>query len=123
MNRAHFRRLTRWVPAMAVAVGLSFFVAGCATQQPTAAIADDPQRDAPIQSATITMWVQGLGCPQCATNVDKQLKRIPGVEKVKVDLGDGRVVVHRNTSQPLTRAELAQAIRDSGFTLVRMETP
>jgi hypothetical protein len=38
-------------------------------------------------------------------------------------LGSGRVVVDLKDQPKPSRAALAQAIRDSGFTLTRMETP
>jgi copper chaperone CopZ len=75
--------------------------------------------DGPVAS----LWVRGMGCPQCANNVDLQLLKIGGVEKVFVDLGSGRVLVRLSSAQPPTREQLAKAIDDSGFTLDRIEMP
>ena len=47
---------------------------------------------AAVKSQEVVLWVSGMGCPLCASNIDKQLERLPGVETVKVDLGTGKVL-------------------------------
>jgi copper chaperone CopZ len=69
------------------------------------------------------VWVNGMGCPLCATNVDQQLKRVRGVESVKINLGTGIVSVSLDPERIPAEAELAKAVRDSGFTLVRIQMP
>jgi copper chaperone CopZ len=64
-----------------------------------------------------------MSCPLCATNIDKQLLQVPGVRKVSVDLGSGKVVVDLKERPKPSRAALAKAIRDSGFTMTRIEVP
>jgi len=54
-----------------------------------------------IEESSATLWVLGMGCPQCSNNVDEQLAE---------------------TNRP-TRQQLAQAITDSGFTLRKIEVP
>ncbi len=109
-------------------------LAGCQTGSSTASAEDGIQEAAdgvevvsttPIESQTATLVVHGMGCPLCASNVDLQLARVKGVEKVSVDMSSGRVEValaEAPKSRP-SRAALTQAIKDSGFTLVRIETP
>jgi mercuric ion binding protein len=67
--------------------------------------------------------VRGVACPQCAYNVDLQLLKVPGVEKVKVEMNTGRVFATLSPTNPPTRDQLAQAIQDTGFTLVRVDMP
>jgi len=83
----------------------------------------DAAADQPITAASATMWVKGLSCPLCANNIDKQLKRVPGVDSVRVDLGDGKVKVKLADAGRPTRRDLAKAVEQSGFTLDRIETP
>ncbi len=83
----------------------------------------DATADQPIASASATMWVKGLSCPLCANNIDKQLKRVSGVDSVRVDLGDGKVTVKLADAGRPTRRDLAKAVEQSGFTLDRIETP
>ena len=72
-------------------------------------------------SHTATLLVHGMGCPQCANNVDRQLLKVPGVESVKVDMGTGNVTVDLSPSNPPTREQLAKAIDETGFTLVSID--
>ena len=69
------------------------------------------------------MWVHGMGCPQCSYNVDLQLKKVAGVEEVKVDMSSGRVQAFLSPANPPTREELRAAIEQTTFTLVRMDMP
>ena len=75
----------------------------------------------PVRSDRVVLWVNGLGCPQCASNIDLQLARLPGVKRVRVDLGDGKVDVGlRGDSRPSPH-DFAEAVTDAGFTLVKIE--
>lgn len=76
---------------------------------------------APIEGSRVTLHVSGLSCPLCATNVDKQLTRVPGVRTSMTDLSRGRIDVGLASAGRPTPAQLADAVRDSGFTLTRME--
>jgi len=57
------------------------------------------------------------------TNIDRQLADLPGVERAHVDLATGKVTVELSRDNPVTRERLIQAIKDSGFTLERIEMP
>lgn len=74
----------------------------------------------PIAADSATLMVNGLSCPLCASNIDEQLARVPGVESVRVDLSNGRVQIALRDPRPSPRA-LADAVENSGFTLVRIE--
>ncbi len=89
-----------------------------ASENPPAA-ASAPATD----GRTALIWVNGMGCPLCANNVDSQLKKVPGVEDVKINLGTGIVNVRLSSSGPSTQAQLEQAIDRTGFTLVRIQMP
>ncbi|MDX2148511.1 MAG: heavy-metal-associated domain-containing protein [Planctomycetota bacterium] len=76
----------------------------------------------PIQSDGAILYVNGMGCPLCATNVDIQLKRLRGVQSADVNLDTGRIVVNFKPDGPRpSPKQLADAVEDSGFTLVRVE--
>ncbi|MEM7680582.1 MAG: heavy metal-associated domain-containing protein [Planctomycetota bacterium] len=66
----------------------------------------------------------GMSCPLCATNIDSVLMRHPGVGDVVVDLGAGRVYVGLVPGAEWPSAEqLADAVRDAGFTPVKVSLP
>ena len=81
----------------------------------------DPVIASSSGSATATLIVHGMGCPLCANNIDRQLLALPGVEKVRVDLGTGSVVVTMAPENGPTAEQLADAVEQSGYTLVRIE--
>jgi copper chaperone len=72
---------------------------------------------------TAVMHVRGMACPQCAYNVDLQLLKVPGVTDVKVNMATGVVTAQLSPDDPPTREQLAAAIRETGFTLVKIEMP
>jgi copper chaperone CopZ len=113
------------VPALSLA---SLAFVGCSsspTQSPPAAQSVHGTSnidDQPIKASIATLVVHGMSCPQCSTNVDKQLLAVPGVQKVQINLGTGEVDVRLSGQQPPTGNQLAAAIKKSGYTLVRIET-
>ena len=110
------------VPMLLIAI-----VTGCQNggtrQSPATTLADRPSAVESSGTLTARLYVSGMSCPLCATNIDKQLLRVPGVQKVSVDLGKGLVLARLAPSNPPTRDQLAGAIAQSGFTLDRIEMP
>lgn len=74
----------------------------------------------PLTPGRITMSVNGLSCPLCASNVDQQVKRLPGVSNVFVDLAKGRVSATLTGPKTPSPAQLAKAADDAGVTLVKI---
>lgn len=64
-----------------------------------------------------TLQVDGLACPFCAYGIEKQLRRIEGVQAVDVDVPAGRIVVTLAEDGSLTEAQARKATEDAGFTL------
>lgn len=77
----------------------------------------------PIRADSATLYVNGLGCPLCATNVDKQIERIAGVSVLSVDLSEGIVRVAMAGKGRPSPHDFHAAVEDAGFTLVRIEAP
>jgi copper chaperone CopZ len=75
----------------------------------------------PLSGQSAILWVNGLGCPQCATNIDFQLKRIRGVNDVYTDLGNGQVTVALAAGTKPSPYRLSEAVKDAGMTLVKIE--
>jgi copper chaperone CopZ len=76
----------------------------------------------PIAGDSAVLWVNGLGCPQCASNIDLQLERVKGVEAIYTDLSTGKVSLAFKPGQTApSPAQLTEAIEDSGFTLVKVK--
>lgn len=76
----------------------------------------------PIAADTALLWINGMGCPQCVTNIDLQLEKQFGAKEIKVDLADGTVRAKFPKKRP-SPDELTRATNDAGLTLVRVLSP
>lgn len=76
----------------------------------------------PIAGNAAVLYVNGLGCPLCATNIDKQLLRSRGIGSAAVDLGAGTVLVaFRDGATRPSPYQLKEIVADAGFTLMKVE--
>ena len=69
------------------------------------------------------LWVKGLACPFCTYNVERQLRKVPGVKSVTVTLETGKVSVLLSKKQLPSEEQLREAVKGSGFTVDRVEMP
>ncbi len=98
---------------------------GLAACQSTNPARDDGPADAASfpQGRTVTMIVNGMTCPFCASNLEEYLARIDGVERTTADLGTGRVLVQVASFGPETEAVFRKAVSESGFTVDQFNAP
>jgi copper chaperone CopZ len=107
----------------AVALTLAALPAGCASTQ--TAPSDRDASFAAVGDGTLApgrydLVVRGMSCPKCISNVDLQLKRIDGVGEPKVDMKNGVVAITVRDGSAPSRAAVATAISDAGFTLTEI---
>ena len=67
--------------------------------------------------ATKTYTVTGMTCSHCVNAVGSEIKQIPGVTDVQVDLASGAVTV--TSEQPVDDAAVAAAVDEAGYELAR----
>lgn len=79
---------------------------------------DASRTNEPISESSVVVAVSGLACPKCASNVDQQLERLPGVQVRNVDMKLGLVSVDFGSAPHPTPAQLAKAVDDAGLTFV-----
>ena len=119
-------------------LGCAALLAGCQSSGGAAGMSPDTKENAivhtttaadlaatqskePLQGSGAILWVSGLGCPQCASNIDLQLKRIPGLTLIRPDLSTGKVDVSFTGRSRPSAYTLSEAVHDAGFTLVKIE--
>ena len=68
------------------------------------------------------MRVDGLACPYCAYGIEKNLKKIDGLDKNDVDLNNGLVTVNVAEGVTLTESQMAKLFTDAGFTFRSLVT-
>lgn len=64
---------------------------------------------------TTTYNVQGMTCSHCVSAVTSELRAIPEVQDIDVDLASGAVTVQ--STALLDRAAVATAIEEAGYVL------
>jgi copper chaperone CopZ len=67
--------------------------------------------------ATQTYTVTGMTCSHCVSAVDSEIRQIPGVTDVEVDLSSGTVTV--TSDHPVDDAAVATAVDEAGYALAR----
>ncbi|MBY8871713.1 heavy-metal-associated domain-containing protein [Micromonospora sp. PLK6-60] len=65
---------------------------------------------------TNTYQVQGMTCGHCVNAVNTELRAIPGVDDVQVDLASGQVTV--TSEHPLDPDTVRAAVDEAGYDLV-----
>ncbi|WBC13704.1 heavy-metal-associated domain-containing protein [Micromonospora sp. WMMA1998] len=63
-----------------------------------------------------TYQVRGMTCGHCVTAVSTELRALPGVTDVQVDLATGRVTV--TSPSPLDADAVRAAVDEAGYDLV-----
>ena len=65
---------------------------------------------------TATYTVKGMTCGHCVNAVTEEVKRIPGVTGVDIDLDSGRVSV--SSEQPVSDDAFRAAVDEAGYEVV-----
>jgi copper chaperone CopZ len=70
-----------------------------------------------IAMCTKTYTVTGMTCGHCASSVQGELRQLPGVSDVQVDVATGKVTV--TSVQPLDDAAVAAAVDEAGYAVAQ----
>ena len=68
------------------------------------------------------LQVNGLACPFCAYNIEKNVGKLDGIKDVKANLKEGLVSVLVAEGKTLSEEVVRQTITNAGFTLVAIES-
>ena len=68
------------------------------------------------------LQVNGLVCPFCAYNIEKNVGKLDGVKDVKANLEKGLVSVLVEDGKMLSEDAVRETITNAGFTLVGIES-
>lgn len=108
-----------------------FLAAGCATspqdggQETTYTATPEEARlvasAEPLPAGPVKLYMNGLACPLCASNIDAQLADLPGIQNIKVDLNTGIVTASIVGDQRPAPKQIAHAADQAGVTLVKIE--
>ncbi len=74
-----------------------------------------------INATTIEVKVHGLTCAFCVDSLQRQLKKVPDIERVDVSLKNNKVRIVSSAEQ-VDIDRIRQIVIDSGFTPVEIRT-
>ncbi len=69
----------------------------------------------------IKIEIKGMACPYCAFGMEKELKKVAGVENVEIELKEGLAYISTPINQKPTKESLEKIIIDGGFTVGEIE--
>ena len=73
-----------------------------------------------MSTQTITIDVAGMTCGHCVRSVQEELRAVPGVTDVHVDLvSGGTSQVTITADKPISDEDVAAAIDEAGYTIAR----
>ncbi|MDQ6934086.1 MAG: heavy-metal-associated domain-containing protein [Actinomycetota bacterium] len=64
-------------------------------------------------SSTLTYTVSGMTCAHCAASVTEEVRAVPGVQSVDVELDSGRLTVTGDVEESTVRT----AVEEAGYQL------
>ena len=64
----------------------------------------------------VLVKVDGLSCPFCAYGVEKKLKTLDGVKKIKIKMNEGEAIITFEAGTKIDPDKIKEAVEDSGFT-------
>lgn len=67
--------------------------------------------------------IDGMACPFCTYNIQRQLEGVEGVERVDVSLEKGEATVTLSEQDPATAKQLREAVESAGFTPTEVRMP
>ena len=65
-----------------------------------------------------TVQVDGLGCPFCAYGLEKKIKKLKGIKKVKIDMEEAVMTFKYPYEKALTLAAVEKQVDEAGYTAV-----
>ncbi len=69
----------------------------------------------------VKIEIMGLACPFCAFGMEKELKKVAGVDDVEIELKAGLAYISTPLNQQPTKGRLEKIITDAGFTVGKIE--
>jgi Cu+-exporting ATPase len=65
--------------------------------------------------------IEGMDCASCASNVERSLKKIPGIESAMVSVITKKAIVEFSDNANISQEELKKAVERAGYKVVSIE--
>lgn len=91
---------------------------------PSHTVAQDREAtESTIKSPDAIVYVDGMACPFCAYGIEKKLGKLDGLQKMEIQLEEGRVLLAFKEGPSPTENEIRRAVKKAGFTARKIEFP
>lgn len=67
-----------------------------------------------MSTSEIVMEMQAFGCPSCVYAIEKTGRKIPGVEKISVSMGEQRIRIQHNGERDTIIQKVAEIVQRIG---------
>jgi copper chaperone CopZ len=67
-----------------------------------------------MSTSEIVMEMQGFGCPSCVYTIEKTGRKIPGVEKIAVSMGEQRIRIQHNGQRDTIIQKVSEIVQRIG---------
>lgn len=101
------------VPGLALLVGFALGPGALPAQEGGAE--EQATAEAEEQPRQIEVEILGMSCPFCAYGAEQKLKKMDGVEELKVDLETGLATLTMEEGADVANEKLREVIDDAGF--------
>ncbi len=79
-------------------------------------VAQAQSEESTVETPDATVYVDGLACPFCAYGIEKKLDDLDAIQKMEVQLEEGRVLLSFREGQFAAKDEIRTAVENAGFT-------
>ena len=69
----------------------------------------------------IKLKIEGMHCASCASNIERSLKKVPGIKEASVSLMTKKGIVELQEKAEVSDEELRKAVARTGYKLVGIE--
>jgi len=76
-----------------------------------------------IAGDSVSLTIDGMTCPFCAGSIEKQIKKIPGVERVDISLSDSKAVITLKDGKKVDPSLFEKAVKEAGFSVRKEKGP
>ena len=67
----------------------------------------------------VKLTVEGMDCASCATNIERSLKKVPGLKDARVSLMTRKAIVEADDS--VSEEEMKKAVSRAGYKVSKIE--
>ncbi len=73
-------------------------------------------KDVFASAQEVSIRVDGLACPFCAYGLEKKLKKLKGMENLKISINEGKVTLNIKDGFSVSKEDIEKVVEEAGFT-------